>query len=463
MPSRARRYIGSSVMSRSPRSTLPSVGRMPPAIMLKVVVLPAPFGPSSPTTCAGCTSRSTDVHHLALAVALRELEAGQRRHGVALSGSRGAEHQARAAAHGELLLAEREVDQVALEPVARPARATPPVAAHAVLEAQVLGALAARLAHALGERHPAAGDQPVGLLARPAGTPPRAAARAASSPSCDTSTSPSKGMRRPSASSEAIELRARARAPAAPSRSQRHGRQSRWPRRPRPSVVERGSNQTSVPPPTVTLRRARSKPIESPAKRSSPSRSEALPTQSRRCVRPVVDGALAARLATSLADHDAALGLEPRGLLRAVGIHRRETRRRAAAGRPGCTSTLRAEHEHAPPVAARWPRARPRGSRPARCRSKSPRLKGPPACASLGGAARPAPRPCAPRRCAASGSAALELRLAGQPGARSARRRSARATRAEQHPEREPTHAAITGSCSTLTLPSSLKRRSLTW
>ena len=60
MPRRARRYIGSSVISRSPRKTLPRVGFTLPAIMLKVVVLPAPLGPRSPTTSDGRTSTLTE-------------------------------------------------------------------------------------------------------------------------------------------------------------------------------------------------------------------------------------------------------------------------------------------------------------------------------------------------------------------------------------------------------------------
>ena len=59
IPRRARRYIGRSVISASPSDTRPEVGRIPPASMLKVVVLPAPFGPSRPTTSAGWTSRSS--------------------------------------------------------------------------------------------------------------------------------------------------------------------------------------------------------------------------------------------------------------------------------------------------------------------------------------------------------------------------------------------------------------------
>ena len=41
------------------RTSLTTLGRTPPASMLKVVVFPAPFGPSRPTTSAGWTARST--------------------------------------------------------------------------------------------------------------------------------------------------------------------------------------------------------------------------------------------------------------------------------------------------------------------------------------------------------------------------------------------------------------------
>src|SRR4029453_18732411 len=50
MPLRARTYIGSSVTSLPSRSTRPESGDIRPTTMEKVVVLPAPFGPSSPTT-----------------------------------------------------------------------------------------------------------------------------------------------------------------------------------------------------------------------------------------------------------------------------------------------------------------------------------------------------------------------------------------------------------------------------
>ena len=49
MPSRARLYMGSLVMSRSSKTTLPLSGVIMPMIMRKVVVLPAPLRPSRPT------------------------------------------------------------------------------------------------------------------------------------------------------------------------------------------------------------------------------------------------------------------------------------------------------------------------------------------------------------------------------------------------------------------------------
>src|SRR4029450_4178155 len=50
MPLRARTYIGSSVTSLPSRSTRPESGDTRPTTIENVVVLPAPFGPSSPTT-----------------------------------------------------------------------------------------------------------------------------------------------------------------------------------------------------------------------------------------------------------------------------------------------------------------------------------------------------------------------------------------------------------------------------
>ena len=47
-PSRARRYIGQLVTSRSLSMTLPALGSIMPQVMRKLVVLPAPLGPSKP-------------------------------------------------------------------------------------------------------------------------------------------------------------------------------------------------------------------------------------------------------------------------------------------------------------------------------------------------------------------------------------------------------------------------------
>src|SRR5579859_706807 len=46
-------------MSVSPRWIVPDVGRNAPAMMLKSVVLPAPFGPMRPTISSWATARST--------------------------------------------------------------------------------------------------------------------------------------------------------------------------------------------------------------------------------------------------------------------------------------------------------------------------------------------------------------------------------------------------------------------
>src|SRR5690242_4434857 len=49
MPRRARACMGNRVIGLSSKRTLPPSGRINPTTMLKVVVLPAPLGPSSPT------------------------------------------------------------------------------------------------------------------------------------------------------------------------------------------------------------------------------------------------------------------------------------------------------------------------------------------------------------------------------------------------------------------------------
>ena len=59
MPFRARMYIGSLVTSLPSRRTRPESGLVKPTTIANVVVLPAPFGPSSPTTSPDAISRLT--------------------------------------------------------------------------------------------------------------------------------------------------------------------------------------------------------------------------------------------------------------------------------------------------------------------------------------------------------------------------------------------------------------------
>ena len=61
MPSRARLCIGRRVMSRDWNFTAPSSGLMTPTTMLKVVVLPAPLGPSRPTISPAATVMETPL------------------------------------------------------------------------------------------------------------------------------------------------------------------------------------------------------------------------------------------------------------------------------------------------------------------------------------------------------------------------------------------------------------------
>ena len=61
MPRRARMYIGSSVTSAPSSSTRPESGETSPTTMENVVVLPAPFGPSRPTTSPDEMSRFTPL------------------------------------------------------------------------------------------------------------------------------------------------------------------------------------------------------------------------------------------------------------------------------------------------------------------------------------------------------------------------------------------------------------------
>src|SRR6266545_397688 len=56
---RARERAGRAVTSRPKSSTVPDVARKSPAITLKSVVVPAPFGPRIARRSPGATSRST--------------------------------------------------------------------------------------------------------------------------------------------------------------------------------------------------------------------------------------------------------------------------------------------------------------------------------------------------------------------------------------------------------------------
>src|SRR5882672_3962092 len=55
MPSRQRRWGGSRVMSLPPNDTRPASARRSPLIRLNSVVLPAPFGPSTPSVSPAAT------------------------------------------------------------------------------------------------------------------------------------------------------------------------------------------------------------------------------------------------------------------------------------------------------------------------------------------------------------------------------------------------------------------------
>ena len=59
MPRRARRYIGRLVTSSPLNMTWPPLGVIWPVAMRKLVVLPAPLGPSRPTTSPAWTSKLT--------------------------------------------------------------------------------------------------------------------------------------------------------------------------------------------------------------------------------------------------------------------------------------------------------------------------------------------------------------------------------------------------------------------
>src|SRR5262245_10874777 len=59
MPRRARLNIGRRVMSSPSNSTRPALGEIIPTAIRKLVVLPAPFGPSKPTISPVSTSNDT--------------------------------------------------------------------------------------------------------------------------------------------------------------------------------------------------------------------------------------------------------------------------------------------------------------------------------------------------------------------------------------------------------------------
>ena len=59
MPWRARWYMGRWVTSVPFRLTLPASGEIMPTVMRKVVVLPAPLGPSRPTISPASTWKPT--------------------------------------------------------------------------------------------------------------------------------------------------------------------------------------------------------------------------------------------------------------------------------------------------------------------------------------------------------------------------------------------------------------------
>src|SRR5215212_11981857 len=59
MPSAASRCGAQPVTTRSSKATRPASGRITPVIRLNSVVLPAPFGPTTDTTCARSTSKPT--------------------------------------------------------------------------------------------------------------------------------------------------------------------------------------------------------------------------------------------------------------------------------------------------------------------------------------------------------------------------------------------------------------------
>src|SRR5436309_6415473 len=59
MPACATRYAGAPAISRPRKRTDPAVGRSAPAMRLKVVLLPEPFGPIRPRISPSATSKET--------------------------------------------------------------------------------------------------------------------------------------------------------------------------------------------------------------------------------------------------------------------------------------------------------------------------------------------------------------------------------------------------------------------
>ena len=283
MPSRARRYIGSSVMSRSPRRTRPSLGRMLPDDHVEGGGLAGAVRAEQPDDLAGCDRDVHVAHHVALAVALAQVDAGEGGHSEPPVAPQRLHEQPRAPDRIDLLRAEVERDPLALEMVVAVAQHRLPLARELPLGEPILRELALRRARALAQRDFVARDQPVGLrrtgridrleLARAkldvALLERRRPPRSGSAARCRPDRSPRACPRAPRA--------APCRAPARPPWDRRRTRRAR------PRLSSRWSS-TSVPPSTRTLLRARSNEIVPPASRSSASQSSAgLPVHTSFC------------------------------------------------------------------------------------------------------------------------------------------------------------------------------------
>ena len=68
MPARARRYIGKRVTSRPSNMTVPPSASIRPIVIRKLVVLPAPLGPSRPDDLAALDLVVDAVDDLAAAI-----------------------------------------------------------------------------------------------------------------------------------------------------------------------------------------------------------------------------------------------------------------------------------------------------------------------------------------------------------------------------------------------------------